>query len=168
VSSKPVARHQTEPDPVAEYAERLGVPLRWWVLAAIFLATLVVAFAVSMPAVAAMAASAALSAVTVAVLLGYGRVRVAVHDEVFQAGAASIPVALLGEPVVLDPAETRRVAGVDADARAYLLLRPYLKRAVRVRVDDPADPTPYWLVSTRRPDRLVAALSAAIRRSRAA
>ena len=45
-------------------------------------------------------------------------------------------------------------AGVDADARAYLLLRPYLKRAVRVEITDPADPAPYWLVSTRHADAL--------------
>jgi hypothetical protein len=68
---------------------------------------------------------------------------------------------VVGAPVALDAADTRRRAGVDADARAYLLLRPYLKRAVMVPVDDPADPTPYWLVSTRRPDELVAALDAA-------
>ena len=46
----------------------------------------------------------------------------------------------------LDAEATRRVAGRDADARAYLLLRPYLKRAVRVTVARPGDPTPYWLV----------------------
>ena len=50
-----------------------------------------------------------------------------------------------------DPAH----AGVDADARAYLLLRPYLKRAVRVEIADPADPAPYWLVSTAHADALV-------------
>ena len=47
---------------------------------------------------------------------------------------------------------------MDADARAYLLLRPYLKRAVRVEIADPADPTPYWLVATRHPETLAAAL----------
>ena len=47
--------------------------------------------------------------------------------------------------------------GVDADARAFLLLRPYLKRAVQVEIADPADPTPYWLVRTRHPDELAAA-----------
>ena len=51
-----------------------------------------------------------------------------------------------------------RAAGVDADARAYLLLRPYLKRAVKVEITDPADPAPYWLVSTRHADALVRAL----------
>ena len=57
--------------------------------------------------------------------------------------------------------QTRRVAGVEADARAYLLLRPYLKRSVKVQLIDPADPTPYWLISTRHPAELSAALSAA-------
>jgi hypothetical protein len=50
------------------------------------------------------------------------------------------------------------VAGPEADARAYLLLRPYLKRAVKVEITDPADPAPYWLVGTRRPDQLASAL----------
>ena len=54
--------------------------------------------------------------------------------------------------------QTRRVAGRDADVRAYLLLRPYVQRAVRIEVVDPADPTPYWLVSTRHPERLAQAL----------
>ncbi|MGA9746160.1 MAG: DUF3093 family protein, partial [Nocardioides sp.] len=38
---------------------------------------------------------------------------------------------------------------------------PYLARSVQVPVDDPGDPAPYWLVSTRHPQRLVAALVAA-------
>ena len=50
------------------------------------------------------------------------------------------------------------MAGPEADARAFLLLRPYLKRAVRVEITDPADPAPYWLVSSRRPDELAGAL----------
>ena len=36
-----------------------------------------------------------------------------------------------------------------------------LLACVRVPLTDPADPTPYWLVSTRHPARLVAALDAA-------
>jgi hypothetical protein len=50
------------------------------------------------------------------------------------------------------------VAGPGADARAYLLLRPYLKRAVRVTVRDDRDPTPYWLVSSRDPEHLATAI----------
>ena len=98
----------------------------------------------------------------IAVFLGYGAARLTVRDGEFVAGSARIPVSLLAEPVALDAEATRRALGVEADARAYLVIRPYLKRAVRVRIVDPADPTPYWLVSTRHPDRLAAALGQAI------
>jgi hypothetical protein len=47
---------------------------------------------------------------------------------------------------------------VEADARAHLVLRPYIKTAVEITLDDPDDPVPYWLVSTRRPQQLAAAL----------
>ena len=91
----------------------------------------------------------------------YGAARVSVRDGVLTAGRARISVDHVGSVQALDAEATRRLAGRDADARAYLLLRPYLRRAVRIGIDDPADPTPYWLVSTRRPDRLAAALTGA-------
>jgi hypothetical protein len=87
---------------------------------------------------------------------------VSVVDGVFEAGRARIPVRLLAAPEALDAAGARGAAGVEADARAFLLLRPYVATAVRVQVVDPADPTPYWLVSTRHPGTLAAELSAAI------
>ena len=71
----------------------------------------------------------------------------------FTPAAHTSPPSTSGRPSALDADATRRLAGSEADARAYLLLRPYLKRAVRVEITDPADPTPYWLLSTRHPDR---------------
>ena len=41
------------------------------------------------------------------------------------------------------------------------MLRPYVKTAVRVELTDPADPTPYWLLSSRHPQALASALDAA-------
>lgn len=141
-----------------QYDERLGVPLRWWVLAAAFLASLLVAFVVSTPLWVALGGTAVLVAVVGGILLGYGAARVSVRDGVLRAGRAHIPVALLGDVDVLDDAAARQLAGPDADARAFLVLRPYLHSAVRVEIRDPADPTPYWMVATRHPDRLAAAL----------
>lgn len=161
VSPKPVAQQ-----PVVRYDERLHVPLRWWVQATMFLATVWIAFIVSIPsAVLAWAATGALTALVLGVLLGYGAARVTVDEDWFCAGRARIPVSLLADPVALDAESTRARTGVAADARAFLVLRPYLKRSVVVSVTDPRDPTPYWLVSTRRPDQLVAALSAAMEAS---
>ena len=43
------------------------------------------------------------------------------------------------------------------DARAYLCIRGWIPTGIRVAVADPQDPTPYWLVSTRRPEELLTA-----------
>lgn len=86
--------------------------------------------------------------------------RVRVADGELHAGAAHVPVALLRDPRPLDREATREALGPGLDARAYVCLRGWVRTAVRVELADPADPTPYWLVSTRHPEALVAALAA--------
>jgi hypothetical protein len=143
------------------YDERLGVPLRWWALATMFLASLLVAFLVATPLWLALTGTTLLVAVVVAVFIGYGSAHITISDGTLRAGRASIDVRHLGEVQDLDPESTRLLAGRNADARAFLLIRPYLRRGVRVDVADPTDPTPYWLMGTRRPGPLAAALEAA-------
>jgi hypothetical protein len=123
-----------------------------------FLATLWLAFIVATPEWIAWTATAVLVALTFGMFAVVGNARIEVRDGELLAGAAHIGIDLLGPAESLDATATRRVAGPEADARAYLLLRPYLKESVRVPVLDPADPTPYWLLSTRRPHQLAAAL----------
>jgi hypothetical protein len=101
-----------------------------------------------------------------AAFLTYGSASVTVADGHLRAGRARIELEHVGRAVPLDREAARRAAGVEADARAYLLLRPYLHQAVRVEITDPADPAPYWLLGTRHPDHLAAAL-AGDRRERA-
>jgi hypothetical protein len=143
------------------YEERLLPP--WWIaLAGLAL--------VGMLAVAYGAAyGAAIGWVTflpLAALVVVGLVRTApvlrVDDRVFRAGSARLPLRWIGPVDVLDPDQARDARTVHADARALLVLRTWATaRAVRVAVTDPEDPHPYWLVSTRHPDRLAAALAAA-------
>jgi len=144
--------------PDASYREKLSVPLRWWVQGTMLVATFWLAFVVAAPALVAWSATAVLLLIMVGLFLGYGAPRVEVGDGWLRAGRARIAGEFLGDAEPLDAAETRRVAGPGADARAYLLLRPYLKRAVRVTVRDDRDPTPYWLVSSRDPEHLATAI----------
>lgn len=144
-----------------EYAERLTVPLRWWVQGTMLVASLWLAVAVALPVLASLIVTGIAGALVAAGYLWYGAARVTVGDGELRAGRAHLALRFVGEVTSLDAEATRRTAGVDADARAFLVLRPYLKRSVLVRLCDPADPTPYWLISTRRPDVLARALSAA-------
>ena len=59
--------------------------------------------------------------------------------------------------------EARRVRGPGLDPRDWHVIRGGIDGVVRVTVEDPDDPTPSWVLSTRTPDRL----AAAIRRSQA-
>lgn len=79
----------------------------------------------------------------------------------WQAGRATIPVSLLGTPQVLDAEAMRSAMGPELVATAYVCHRAWVRTGVRVPVQDPADPTPYWLVATRNPDQLARALVAA-------
>src|SRR6478609_2592932 len=110
---------------------------------------------VAVPALAAMLGIVLLplSPVAAAVGAALGLVAAELH-----AGDAHVPVALLRAPRALDADETRHELGPGLDARAHVCLRGWVRTAVRVELDDPADPTPYWVVSTRRPAELVAAL----------
>lgn len=141
------------------YRERLTVPLRWWVQATMLLATFWLAFVVALPWWIAWLATALLTGVTFGGFLMMGAARTEVREGMLYAGGARISLALIGGAEALDKSQTRAIHGVDADARAFLLTRPYLTRAVKVTIDDPADPTPYWLISSRHPKRLAAALS---------
>ena len=142
----------------ALHRERLTVPLRWWVQGTMLVASLWLALVVAVPGPVAWVVTAVAMLLLGTLLTSFGSARIEVAGGRLRAGRAVIDAAHLGAAEALDPEQTRRVAGVEADARAYLLLRPYLKRAVRVEILDPADPAPYWLLGTRRPDQLVAAL----------
>ncbi|ANH39996.1 hypothetical protein I601_3590 [Nocardioides dokdonensis FR1436] len=148
-------------DATSDYRERLSVPLRWWVQGTMLVASLWLAVVVAVPEPLAWSVTAVAVTLMTVLLVRFGSPVISVSGGVLRAGRARIDVAHLGAVEALDADAARRAAGVDADARAYLLLRPYRKQAVRVQIEDPADPTPYWLLSTRRPTELAAALSAA-------
>lgn len=142
------------------YDERLTVPLRWWVWATMLLATFWLAFIVAVPEWIAWSGTGVLVAATYGLFFWVGSSRIMLRDGVLHVGPAHIALSHVGQVDALDKDETRRVHGPEADARAFLHTRPYISRAVRIAIDDPADPAPYWLVSTRHPRTLAAALTA--------
>jgi hypothetical protein len=86
---------------------------------------------------------------------------VVVDDLVLRAGRARLPLRHVARVATFDAQRTREARGPQADPRAYLCLRGWIRTSVLVEVDDPDDPHPYWLVSTRRPRDLAPVLAAA-------
>ena len=100
------------------------------------------------------------AALSVMAVSSYGSARIRVVAGSLVAGDARIPLTALGDAQVLDAEEAMAWRSYKADPRAFMLLRSYVPTAVRVEITDPADPTPYVYLSTREPERLVAALAA--------
>ena len=74
-------------------------------------------------------------------------------------GEAHIDRKFVPSAEAFDGEEARQARGVDLDARAFLKIRPWAKSVVRIHLNDESDPTPYWLVSSRHPHKLAAALN---------
>lgn len=143
------------------YTERLTVPLWWWPVATFLVTLLGAEFHLGLPLAAKVATYLVLGGAAVFLLLFAGAVRVGVRDGVLLAGRASLPVRHAGEVRILDRAAIRRLIGPEADPMAWTVHRPWIREGLAVVVADPEDDTPYWLISTRRPIQLAAALAAA-------
>lgn len=104
--------------------------------------------------------TAVVGVVLVEALLALSSATVRVADGHLQAGRARLPLRVAGEVSELDAATMAALRGPQIDARAYLCQRGWIPRGVKVELVDPDDPTPYWLVSSRRPAALVRALRA--------
>ncbi|MER6914040.1 DUF3093 domain-containing protein [Streptomyces sp. NPDC000594] len=141
------------------YDERLTVPRLWWALPVLagFSGALVATPIGTLAMLGGLVIAAALTAVMIS---SYGSARIRVVADSLVAGDARIPLTALGEADVLDPEEARAWRSYKADPRAFMLLRSYVPTALRVRVTDPDDPTPYLYLSTRDPKALAAALTA--------
>ncbi|EWM65232.1 hypothetical protein MCBG_02365 [Micromonospora sp. M42] len=96
-----------------------------------------------------------------AALWWLGRIRVEVRDGERRVDDAHLPVRYVADVVPLDAAGRREVLGVGSDPLAFVVQRPWIDGAVQVVLDDPEDPTPFWVVSTRHPVQLAVAVLAA-------
>jgi hypothetical protein len=140
-----------------EYRERLRVPLAWWLLslpsALIIGVTVYAGFQGPWPVIIV----GGLLAGCAATLISLGRGSVEVSAGAVRAGGAVLPLAAVREVVALDEAQTISLRGPRADPAAHLYSRPYLKESVYLAVDASAG-VPYWLIGTRHPAELAAAV----------
>jgi hypothetical protein len=140
------------------YRERLFAPPLWWVVGMFTMLTFGAIVWTGFDLLITIAVFGALIAITAAFLLNWGRAVIEVTAGELRAGDATLPLALAGEVQALNEAQTRTLSGPRADPTAHILIRPYLRYAVYIEVKDPDAASPYWLVETRHPAELAAAI----------
>lgn len=146
-------QHPTEKG-APRFSERLGVPLWWYPLPLLGAVLLAAEVHMGYPGVRAWLPYLVTVPLTIGFLLWLGRVRVQIRDDELWVDDAHLPLRFVGEVEVIPPAAKRKAMGPGLDPAAFVVHRPWVGSMVRVHLNDPDDPTPYWQFSTRHPERV--------------
>lgn len=139
-----------------DYRERLYVPVAWWLLA-VPVAVILGAYSyVVMRGPWPPVIIAAFVAGAAALLVSLGNARVEIAADTLRAGGLDLPLSQVTEAIPLDERQTAKLRGPQGDPAARLYSRPYLKESVCLTLADPR--VPYWLIGTRHPAELAAAV----------
>jgi len=150
-----------------QFVERRTVPLWWWLvgLGVVLPTTEAVVLGPDMSQhPSALLTWGSLAAATVLVagcLLALGRSDVIVDESGLTAGGVALVADNMRRARALDAVAARRLLGPGLRADAHLSLRPWIKTAVQIELAEQPDAVtqcPYWVVATRHPGDLVAAL----------
>jgi hypothetical protein len=139
----------------------LSIRARWWVIVVVIAlfgsSELFAGFDGRVIAIVV----AAVVVPTVVLLAFAGRTVLRVDADGIHVAGASMPFAEMDSVQALDRQETRLMLGPQADPAARLVVRGYIPASVIIRPLDTG--RPYWLVSTRHPPEVIAAVEQAAR-----
>ncbi|MCV7196944.1 DUF3093 domain-containing protein [Mycobacterium angelicum] len=144
------------------YRERLWVPWWWWPLALALAALIATEVNQGVPALPDWLPFITLFAVAAGALLWLGRIEIRVtagSDGVeLWAAEAHLPVTVITRSAEVARTAKSAALGRQLDPAAFVLHRAWVGPMILLVLDDPDDPTPYWLVSCRHPERVLSAL----------
>ena len=139
------------------YREVIRAPLWLFAIVYFFMLTLVISL---WAALGNDAALISLVVVTAALVWIYSAstLIIEVNNEELRVGKAHISLSLIGDCIDLDNEAIKRVRTRDADPRAFLAIRFWTSKGVRVTINDTRDSTPYWLISSNAGAELIRAI----------
>lgn len=98
--------------------------------------------------------SGLVATVLVTLLMIAKSARIRITEKTIEVSGASIERRFVTGVEVIAKPEAFVARGRELDPRAWIHFQGSVNTLVRVRINDPADPTPYWLFSTRHPERI--------------
>ncbi len=135
-------------EPEMRYQEKVRPPV--WLLAFIYFLFLSLAISV-WAALGDLSGGICLIMLTVLLMIIARSVTMTINitDKELIIGRAHIELKYLGDVEELSAQQMRLTRGRDADPAAFLAIRFWQDKGVKIQINDDRDPTPYWLVSTR-------------------
>jgi hypothetical protein len=139
------------------YKESLRPPLRTLAFIYFLLGSLVVAIWAALPPPATQIAFA-ISVIALLIAAITLKSEIVVSDGQLFIGKAHIETKYISNVISLDRNEMAMERTRLIDPAAHLALKFWEPRGVKIILSDPQDPTPYWLVTTKRGKELASAI----------
>ncbi|MFC7402205.1 DUF3093 domain-containing protein [Citricoccus sp. GCM10030269] len=130
----------------------------WWIwLVAVMIAVLSVLVFVPIGIEIGLIAAAVVF-IIIAILLTVSTPKIVVTERTLQVGRAGIERSYVGTVTGFRGDDATEQRGPALHGLAFMCIRGWIDPVVRIQIEDRRDRTPYWLTSTRHPERLVEAL----------
>lgn len=143
---------------VVAFRERLRPPWWVWSVGALLGAPLGVAYGAAFGSLSGWLVYTSYLVILCTTLIATSPV-ICVDDLVIRAGRARLPLQYVGSISALDTEHMSKARGINGNRAAYLVTRNWCSHTgVLIEVTDETDPHPYWLVTSRDPVALVAAV----------
>jgi len=140
-----------------KHSERLYVPWWGWPLPLLGGALLAAEIDMGYPGIRAWLPYVILIPAVLALMFSLGRSKVEITggaESELWLRDAHLPLRFAGDVEVIGKEAKRTALGRDADPAGFVLHRGWVGPMVRVWLTDPDDPTPYWMFSTRHPQKV--------------
>ena len=81
-----------------------------------------------------------------------------IEGDLLRVGGAAIENKYLGDVEILDRLKMQHYMRIGFNPRAFYAIRFWVKTGVKISIDDVRDPTPFWIVSSKRATEIEALL----------
>lgn len=139
-----------------QYVERLHMPWWWWLILGLFTLSLVVAVLAWIPTLTAVLICLGFCGLVLWAGLAAGSTRIRADAAALEVGRNRIEWRWLDRVRGCDAETMAAVLHSNHQISSFLVTRPWISTGVVLRLADPADPHPAWIVSTRHPEDLAA------------
>ncbi|MDO5099157.1 MAG: DUF3093 domain-containing protein [Corynebacterium sp.] len=144
------------------YSERQWVPWYWWLLATLIVALISAQLSWNRSVMWLYIPAVVLSLLAVWVLFYMSNTTIRVEQDPdgtrwLVTGQANLPDSVVSRSLAVPATAKRNAMGRQLDPAAFVVSHGWVPEMVMLVLDDPADPTPYWLIATKHPEQLLAA-----------
>ena len=159
-ASQTAAGATGRPAPEVLYSERQWVPWYFWFMAAFVVAITTATVSLNRTIWWVIIPAVVLSAIAIWVMVSWSGTVLRVEKDAdgtrwLMVKDAQLPHDVVQRSMVVPKSARRNALGPQFDPAAFLVTHGWIDEHVMLVLDDPDDPTPYWLIAAKKPQQVL-------------